>query len=247
MHTETGKIDQLTRYHAGYVVGPELTQHALLKTGGLALQYWGNYPWITPKLPAIECTGTVRALFVEEGWLEVGIENGLFTVNEGAYLVVGPLVQPRINTIRDNACGYVVQWPTERRNIYAVQMGIITHLEKTFSQWVIGHFLGQKNEYNPLLTTTACELKRWRYNGRINYSPAIFGGECEFITVEGGMIALTLRERNKNAPTTKMIGRGEYCAIGSNIEKIVHVVEAPAWGLTLRWPSYRNIQMRITS
>lgn len=248
MHIETGKIDSLTRYHCGYVVCPELTGHALLKTGCLALQYWGNYLWTTPKLPAIEFAGTVRALFVEDGWLEVGIENALFTINEGTHLAVGPYVQPHIHGICDNARGYIVRWPAEEKsNMYAVQTGITARLEKTFSQWTIGYFLGQKNAYNPLLTTTACELKRWRYNGPINYPPAIFGGECEFITVEQGMIAITFRSRDMSASTTKMIGRGEYCAIGSNIEKIVRVVEAPTWGLTLRWPSYRSIQTRIAS
>jgi len=248
MRIETGKIDWLTKYHHGYVVGPELTKHALLKTDGLALQYWGIYNWATPRLPEIEFAGTVRALFVEKGRLEVGIENGLFTINEGTYLVVGPRGKPRIHSTCDNARGYIARWPAEETSsMYAVQTGVTAHLEQTFSQWTIGHFLGQKNAYNPLLTTTACELKRWRHNGPINYPPAIFGGECEFITVEQGMIAIIFCSRDMSAPMTKIIGRGEYCAIGSNIEKIVHVVEAPTCGLTLRWPSYRNIQTHTAS
>ena len=100
--------------------------------------------------------------------------------------------------------------------------------------WVVGHMqsgLGQ---------TTAVEVKLWRYDSQPDYPRKAFHG-TEFIVIYGGVLRISLE---KDGECQDIILRGEnqdYVVLGPGITKQVFVFKAPAFGVTVRWPSDPNL------
>ena len=120
---------------------------------------------------------------------------------------------------------------------FKILTGETAVLEQRHNQWVVGYFMRDDEGKESILTTSVCELKRWRYEGPIDYPPKIFEGENEFITVDGGAISITLKDPDSDLLKTEALKTGSYLMISGRAEKVVTVLEAPAWGLCLRWPS----------
>lgn len=111
----------------------------------------------------------------------------------------------------------------------AIERGTVKEINQSnLRGWPVGHMcdgLGKTLEF---------EIKLWEYDHTLNYPKKIFGG-TEFIVVYGGAIRLDLeRDGDKQ---TEVIHSKEYIILGPNLVKLVSVVESPAYGVTVRWPS----------
>ena len=102
--------------------------------------------------------------------------------------------------------------------------------------WVVGHM-----QHGPAYTPHF-EIKIWHYDSQPNYGWKRFMG-TEFIIVEGGMLTVELEiEDGDDVPAGKKFelkgSTREYIIISPpNCKKRVLVTEAPAYGVTVRWPS----------
>ena len=100
--------------------------------------------------------------------------------------------------------------------------------------WAVGHMqsgLGQ---------TTAVEVKLWRYDSQPDYPKKVFRG-TEFIVIYGGVLKISL-EKDGEAKEIFLNGSNQdYVVLEPGIAKQVFVVTAPAFGVTVRWPSDPNL------
>lgn len=106
--------------------------------------------------------------------------------------------------------------------------------------WVAGHM--HTKEGGTLLTGShEFEIKLWHYDGPINYGKKSFGG-TEFIVIYGGTLRFELDQKvvdfGMETKIVTLLGLNhEYITFPPGITKEVVVVEAPAFGVTVRWPS----------
>jgi len=94
--------------------------------------------------------------------------------------------------------------------------------------WAVGHM------HEGLRGTTDLEVKLWDYKDPIDYPKKNFGG-TELIVVYGGAIRLLL-EKDDQARTV-VVPTGSWVLLEPNITRVVEIVEIPAYGITVRWPS----------
>ncbi len=108
--------------------------------------------------------------------------------------------------------------------------------------WVIGHMvqeggLGRTNDF---------EIKLWRYDRPIpEYGKKMFGGEGEFIIVEGGVLQLKLEKEGAGQIVTLRGDRRDFIILGEGILKETMPFEMPTWGVTVRWPSQKSINKQV--
>ncbi|MFA6551931.1 MAG: hypothetical protein WCT19_00325 [Candidatus Paceibacterota bacterium] len=96
--------------------------------------------------------------------------------------------------------------------------------------WVIGHFAEGPFKMSQF------EVKLWEYVDQPIYPRKTFAGH-EFILVAGGALGLELILPSSEAKT--IILRGDlrqFTLLLPGTSKIVKVVSAPVWGVTVRWP-----------
>ncbi|KKU68853.1 MAG: hypothetical protein UX89_C0001G0044 [Parcubacteria group bacterium GW2011_GWA2_47_16] len=102
--------------------------------------------------------------------------------------------------------------------------------------WVAGHFmpegLGQTGDF---------EIKLWRYDEQPDYGQKTFGG-TEFIIVERGALKLELEVPNASGSFDSCMvelkgSTRDYVILPPGCIKGVVVLEAPSYGVTVRWPS----------
>ena len=234
-----GRITDLTNNHHGLVVGPELPEDHLAYHNRLFLQYWGAPPWaeganFDPGYQKEFSNSGRNAYFVLDGPLNIRVPEQLLSLNGGEYVAVTNKV---ISAVRAHpgAYGFRICWPepTAHNLPRLLHHDRTADLESRFNQWLVGHFLAD----HPLATNLG-ELKRWHYEGQIDYLPKTFTGEREFITVEGGELEFTFP--NGEIPTLR-VKAGEYFVLQGGVTKIVKVISYPVHGLCLRWPSFPNI------
>ena len=115
------------------------------------------------------------------------------------------------------------------------QFGNIREANATdFHGWIVGHMAPG------IAKTGAVEVKLWYYDNGLAYPKKKFlGTEC--IVIFGGQIAIDL-EKDGQKSTVSLIGsHGDYLILGPSITKHVKVIDAPAFGVTVRWPSEADI------
>ena len=96
--------------------------------------------------------------------------------------------------------------------------------------WVVGHM------HDGLAYTKDHEIKLWDYPTQPDYPPKTFHG-TEFIVIHEGVLRFRLE---KDGETREIVLNGsefEYVILEPGITKEVFVEEAPAVGVTVRWPS----------
>jgi hypothetical protein len=96
--------------------------------------------------------------------------------------------------------------------------------------WIVGHMQAGLGK------TSSCEVKLWRYDATLDYPKKTFSGP-ELIVVYGGVIRLELE---KDGLVDYVVISGDdhgYVLIEPDTIKKVVVVQAPAFGVTVRWPS----------
>lgn len=101
--------------------------------------------------------------------------------------------------------------------------------------WIIGHM------QHGLTHSPHFEIKAWRYDRQPDYGQKVFLG-VEFIIVEGGVLTIELVKCDSDdVPAERKFelngSTRQYIIIPPNYKKVVWVTEAPAYGLTVRWPS----------
>ncbi len=107
--------------------------------------------------------------------------------------------------------------------------------------WIAGHMIPKTG----LASTPAFEIKAWNYSEAINYGKKTFGG-TEFIIIYGGRLRLILSV-GKEFEFLELNGwEHEYIIIAPNVVKEVVVVESPAFGVTVRWPSAPGLNQVVS-
>lgn len=105
--------------------------------------------------------------------------------------------------------------------------------------WVAGH-MHTKEGGTPLTGSLEFEIKLWHYPGPIDYGKKSFGG-TEFVVIYGGVLRFELEQEMDGKIEKEVVvihgEHHEYVIFPSGIKKTVVVVEAPAFGVTVRWPS----------
>lgn len=100
--------------------------------------------------------------------------------------------------------------------------------------WVAGHMS------QGLAKTVDFEIKMWQYDKPFDYGRKVFKG-TEFISIYGGTIQLELEKGNDGSIERAVVllkgSQKEYVIIPAGITKRVVVIDAPAFGDTVRWPS----------
>ncbi len=97
--------------------------------------------------------------------------------------------------------------------------------------WVVGHFMppgvSQSDDF---------EVKLWHYDENPDYPFKEFDG-TELIIIYGGMLEIEIEE---SEVFTQVVLDGtdhEYVILAPGTKKQVRVLQAPAFGVTVRWPS----------
>lgn len=105
---------------------------------------------------------------------------------------------------------------------------------KTYRGWAVGHMqIG-------IAQTTACEVKLWRYDKLIDYGRKKFMG-AELIVVYGGTLEIRLQKDGEKKVVILAGQFHDYVIIPPGIEKEVVVLLTPAFGVTVRWPSFSGL------
>ncbi len=107
--------------------------------------------------------------------------------------------------------------------------------------WVAGHMIPERC----LTGTSALEIKLWNYPEAINYGKKAFGG-TEFVVIYGGKIRFWLGKDGQREFVDLDGEKHEYIAIAPGVIKEVEVLEFPAFGVTIRWPSAPGINQVIS-
>ncbi len=88
-----------------------------------------------------------------------------------------------------------------------------------------------------LAGSTKLEIKVWRYDEPFDYGRKSFGG-TEFIVIYGGKLRFELETEEGGQTSLTLDSKGnEYIILPPGHTKKVIVEEAPAFGVTVRWPS----------
>ena len=114
--------------------------------------------------------------------------------------------------------------------------------------WIVGHFMPD----GTLAHNTEMEIKLWHYDEDPNYGLKVFTG-TEFIVVEKGTLLIELEIPSviagelphKHGITLRGASR-EWAIIPPNCTKRAIVIQAPAWGVTVRWPSAPGVNKVLT-
>lgn len=104
--------------------------------------------------------------------------------------------------------------------------------------WAAGHM------QTGIAESSDFEIKLWDYPQPFEYGKKLFVG-TEFITVSGGALRLELE---LDGETESVILKGatrDYVIIPPGVTKKVIVHEAPAWGVTVRWPSGNGVNRTL--
>jgi hypothetical protein len=110
--------------------------------------------------------------------------------------------------------------------------------------WVIGHFM------EPGVThSTSVEIKVWRHDRQPTYWQKAFAG-TEFVIVEGGIVKFELSayppsDQHIQEVELKGISR-DYVIIPPGYSKRLTVIQAPVYGLCVRWPSEAGRSLVLT-
>jgi len=96
--------------------------------------------------------------------------------------------------------------------------------------WVVGHMHDGLGKYE------GAEVKLWRYEGPIDYGMKIFSG-TEFIVIYGGELSIAVRHRDESREIVLRAEMQDYVILPPGTVKSVKVIRAPAFGVTVRWPS----------
>lgn len=103
--------------------------------------------------------------------------------------------------------------------------------ESKTNGWVVGHFMPPG-----LVQSDEFEIKLWHYDGNSDYPMKEFGG-TEFIIIYGGVLRIYILT-NGMSRNVYLRGDGhEYVVLPPGTTKQVFVMKAPAFGVTVRWPS----------
>ncbi len=102
--------------------------------------------------------------------------------------------------------------------------------------WVVGYFIPEG-----LGNSKDLEIKIWHYDSQPNYGQKEFGG-TEFIIVEKGTLRLMLEVPDGNGAFVPQAielkgSNRDYVILPPGCKKQVRVIEAPSFGMTVRWPS----------
>ena len=117
-------------------------------------------------------------------------------------------------------------------------------LASSASGWVIGHFMKEAITHNEEF-----EIKIWHYDSQPDYGKKEFKG-TEFIIVEKGGLRLELEIPDGQGVFSSRhvelkASTRDYIVIPPNCRKRVVVTEAPAYGITVRWPSGPGVNVVI--
>ena len=97
--------------------------------------------------------------------------------------------------------------------------------------WVVGHM------HEGLAGTSELEVKLWHYDGPFDYGRKTFQG-TELITIYGGILKVELDLPSGEKKEVFLRGSNhEYLILPPGTTKRVIVLEAPAFGDCIRWPS----------
>jgi hypothetical protein len=97
--------------------------------------------------------------------------------------------------------------------------------------WVVGHFKSPG-----LAQTSHVEIKMWRYEGPINYGEKKFAG-TEWFSVEGGALRVIVKVGDEVRTYDLYSKERGNILLPPGTVKTVEVLQFPAWGVTVRWPS----------
>lgn len=100
--------------------------------------------------------------------------------------------------------------------------------------WVVGHMKGGPAK------TSDLEVKLWHYDSQPDYPKKVFHG-TEFIVIYGGALKISLEKDGEAKEIFLDGGNHDYVVLGPGTAKQVFVVAAPAFGVTVRWPSGPNL------
>jgi hypothetical protein len=110
------------------------------------------------------------------------------------------------------------------------------NLDRFMKGWVVGHMHGDEVNGTPEI-----EVKLWHYEGPIDYGKKQFGG-TELVVVYGGRLTFNTETVVDGKVTAETFTVGskdehEYIIFPPGTTKEVVVENAPAFGVTVRWPS----------
>ncbi|HEY4510222.1 MAG TPA: hypothetical protein VJJ73_00100 [Candidatus Paceibacterota bacterium] len=103
-------------------------------------------------------------------------------------------------------------------------------ITKTHRGWTVGHM------HTGLAGTTAFEVKQWRYDDPIDYGWKKFLG-TEYIVIYQGVLEIQLVLDGDKETVTLRGSCQDYVIFSPGVTKKVVVLETPAFGVTVRWPS----------
>lgn len=105
--------------------------------------------------------------------------------------------------------------------------------------WAVGHM------QNGLAHSVELEIKLWHYDQPFDYGQKLFAG-TEFITIYGGVLKFELELPDGEKSELVLKGdKHEFVILPPGTKKRVIVVEAPAFGDTIRWPSAPNVSQVV--
>ncbi len=99
--------------------------------------------------------------------------------------------------------------------------------------WAVGHM------QTGIARTPDVEVKCWDYPKPFAYGKKSFSGS-EFIIISSGALRLELFMNGEHQTVILNAATRDYIIIPPGVTKEVIVHEAPAWGITVRWPSEPN-------
>ena len=106
--------------------------------------------------------------------------------------------------------------------------------------WVVGHFISKG-----LCSSGGLEIKIWHYDGPIEYGVKTFKGTEFFIVERGALrVELDIPDGDGSFTSTQVVLKGntrDYIVIPPNCKKRIVVLDAPSFGVTVRWPSAPGI------
>ena len=95
--------------------------------------------------------------------------------------------------------------------------------------WVIGPFMPE----NSLAHMQGVEVKHWHYDDQPDYPPKTFNGK-EYIAIFGGELKMDVVIDGVSTEVRLVGSKHQYVILPPH-SKQVFVVQAPAFGITVRW------------
>lgn len=106
--------------------------------------------------------------------------------------------------------------------------------------WAVGHM------QDGLTKSSDFEIKIWDYPEPFDYGKKSFAG-TEFISISAGALKFELEQDGKTKTVILRASSRDYIVIPPNVVKQVIVYEAPAFGVTVRWPSVPGVNRVLQS